>query len=149
MSQMIKESKNLDKTKSKPNNQDNSDKSNGFVVLPYINGLTERLQQVLKKHKVDTAVKPHRTLRQLLVHPKDKREITKTGNCIIGCQNCDHSYVGETSRMFGVRLAEHQVEVKKVSEKKYTRFERRASEQEQYQVRDIRSRSEGKSCHRL
>ena len=33
--------------------------------------------------------------------------------------------------MFGVRLAEHQAEVKKVSEKKYTRSERRASEQEQ------------------
>ncbi len=33
--------------------------------------------------------------------------------------------------MFGVRLAEHQAEVKKVSEKKYTHSERRTSEQEQ------------------
>ena len=69
----------------------------------------------------------------MLVHPKDKREKLKTGNCIyeIGCQNCDHTYVGETSRLFGIRLAEHQAEVRKANQKKITRSERRSSDQEQ------------------
>ena len=78
-------------------------------------------------------MKPHRTLKKILVHPKDKREITKTGNCIyeIPCKNCDNSYIGETSRMFGIRLDEHKAEVEKVNKKVYTRSERKASEAEQ------------------
>ena len=107
--------------------------SKGMVVIPYVNGLSERIQRVYKKHNVEAAMKPHSTLRNLLVHPKDKREKLQCSNVIyeIGCKNCDHSYVGETSRLFGVRLSEHQTEVKKASEKKFTRSERRASEQEQ------------------
>ena len=107
--------------------------SKGMVVIPYVYGLSERIQRVYKKHNVEVAMKPHSTLRNLLVHPKDKREKLQCSNVIyeIGCKNCDHSYVGETSRLFGVRLSEHQTEVKKASEKKFTRSERRASEQEQ------------------
>ena len=107
--------------------------SKGMVVIPYMNRLSERIQRVYKKHNVEAAIKPHSTLRNLLVHPKDKREKLQCSNVIyeIGCKNCDHSYVGETSRLFGVRLSEHQTEVKKASEKKFTRSERRASEQEQ------------------
>ena len=127
------EKKSKESGKAKPKDKRNEDRSKGLVVLPYVNGLTERVQRIFKKHKVDTAVKPHRTLKQLLVHPKDKREVKKTGNCIyeIECQGCDHSYVGETARMFEFRLAEHEAEVKKVDKKKYTRSERKASEQEQ------------------
>ncbi|XP_072030152.1 uncharacterized protein, partial [Amphiura filiformis] len=113
--------------------QKNEDKSKGMVVLPYVNGISERVQRIFKKHKVDTAMKPHQTLKKFLVHPKDKRDKLKTGNCIyeIGCQNCDLTYVGETSRLFGIRLAEHKAAVNKANEKKFTRSERRASEQEQ------------------
>ncbi|XP_072021371.1 uncharacterized protein [Amphiura filiformis] len=109
------------------------EKSKGMVVIPYVNGVSERIQRIFKKHKVDTAMKPHQTLRRILVHPKDKREKEKTGNCIfeIGCQNCDQSYVGETSRMFGTRMSEHKAEVNKATNKKYTRSERKLSEKEQ------------------
>ena len=86
-----------------------------------------------KKHKINTAMKPHNTLRRLLVHPKDKRDTLQTSNCIyeIPCKNCEKTYVGETARLFGTRLAEHQAETKKVEAKKYTRSERKLSEQEQ------------------
>ena len=47
------------------------------------------------------------------------------------CKNCDHAYIGETSRKFGARPFEHKSETNKVVNKKYTRAERRASEQEQ------------------
>ena len=78
-------------------------------------------------------MKPHRTLKRILVHPKDKRDIETTGNCIyeIGRKNCDHSYVGETSRMFEIRLSEHKAEAEKVDKKVFTRSERKASEAEQ------------------
>ncbi len=123
------------KADNKKHNRDkNSEsKSKGMVVLPYVKGVSERVQRIFKKHQVQTAMKPHRTLKQILVHPKDKRAIEKTGNCIyeIPCKNCDSSYVGETSRMFGTRLSEHKAEVKKAEGKRYTRSERRTSEVEQ------------------
>ena len=78
-------------------------------------------------------MKPHNTLRRLLVHPKDKRDVLHTSNCIyeIPCKNCDKTYVGETERLFSARLKEHQGATKKVDDKKFTRSERRASEKEQ------------------
>ena len=51
--------------------------SKGIVVLPYVKGTTEAVQKVLKKHGIGTSVKPHQTLRQILVHPKDKTEEVK------------------------------------------------------------------------
>ena len=41
------------------------------------------------------------------------------------------AYVGETARLFGVRLSEHKSETKKVESKKFTRAERKLSEHEQ------------------
>ncbi|XP_072048490.1 uncharacterized protein [Amphiura filiformis] len=46
-------------------------------------------------------------------------------------KNCHLSNVGETSRIFGTRLAEHQAEVKKANGNKFPRSERRTSEMEQ------------------
>ena len=47
-------------------------KSKGMVVIPYVKGLTEQLKRVYSKHKVATSMKPHMTLRNFLVHPKDE-----------------------------------------------------------------------------
>ena len=47
--------------------------SKGMVVIPYVNGLSESIQRVYKKHNVQAAMKPHSTPLNLLVHPKDKR----------------------------------------------------------------------------
>ena len=78
-------------------------------------------------------MKPRSTLPNLLFRPKDKREKHQCSNCIfeIGGENCDKTYVGETSRLFRVRLTEHQAAVKKTTEKKFTQSERRTSEHEQ------------------
>ena len=107
--------------------------SKDMFVIPYVNGRLERIQRVYKKNNVEATMKPHSTLRNLLVHPNDKRNKLQCSNVIyeIGCKTCDHTCVGETLRLFGVRLSEHQREVKKAGEKKFTRSERRASEQEQ------------------
>ena len=104
-----------------------------MVVIIYANGAAERIQRVYKKYNVATATKPYSTLHNLLVHPTDKRDKLQCSNCIYetSCKNCDHIYVGETSHLFGVRLSEHLAEVKKVTNKKYTRSEHRVSELEQ------------------
>ena len=51
----------------------------GMVVVPYVKGLSEAFARILKSHGIATANRPHRTLRNFVVHPKDKvRDEEKT-----------------------------------------------------------------------
>ena len=82
---------------------------NGLAVIPYVKGLGERIRYVLKQYKINTAFKPHRTLRNILVSPKDKIE-KENKTCVvyhIKCQ-CGQDYIGETERQFKERLPEHR-----------------------------------------
>ena len=102
-----------------------------MVIIPYVAGLSEAMERVLKKHKITTAMKPHTTLKQLLVHPKDKPAISEVGEIVyeIPCQSCDAKYIGETGRLFGTRLQEHKKEVENVDGgRRFTRAERKKSE---------------------
>ena len=47
-------------------------KSRGMVTIPYVKGLSESFSRILKTYRICTAVRPHTTLRNLLVHPKDR-----------------------------------------------------------------------------
>ena len=71
--------------------KNNNNQSKGMVVLPYVQGTSEKLQRVYRKHNIATALKPHITLRKSLVHPKDKRDTTETTGCVyeISCKNFD------------------------------------------------------------
>ena len=72
-------------------------------------------------------MKPHQTLRNILVHPKDISE-PKEGVYTIDCQNCNKKYVGETKRLLSQRVKEHRTEVEKLtSTSKFTREARKAS----------------------
>ena len=50
----------------------------GFVVIPYVKGVSERVARVMKKYHISSAMKPHCTLRSHLVNPKDKRDPLNT-----------------------------------------------------------------------
>ena len=49
-----------------------SEMNRGMTVVPYVQALTEKVIRVFKKRRVSIAVRPHFTLRNILVHPKDK-----------------------------------------------------------------------------
>ena len=74
------------------------------VVIPYV-GVSLRGKHVLKKYGVTTAMRPHTTLRRLLVHPKDKVEPEEQDELVyqILCQSCGAAYIGETGRLFKTR----------------------------------------------
>ncbi|XP_072041288.1 uncharacterized protein [Amphiura filiformis] len=97
--------------------------SKGMVVIPYVEGFSEQLQRIFQKHKISTAMRPTNTLKSILVHPKDKKDILETSDAVyeIPCKGCDKSYVGETGRQFGVRLKEHQQDSETVKDTKFTR----------------------------
>ena len=54
----------------------------GILTLPYIKGVTECVQKVMHKYRIQAPVKPHLKLRNLLVHPKDKIETAIKCNVI-------------------------------------------------------------------
>jgi len=74
-------------------------------------------------------MKPWKTLKDLLVHPKDKQDKGDITECVykVPCANCDKTYVGETGRNLGVRLHEHKTEVESKTRRAFTRSQRTAS----------------------
>ena len=84
-----------------------------MVVVPYVQGLSEAYTRILKSHGITTANRPHRTLWNILIHPKDKIKDEEKTELIyrIPCKNCPSSYIGETGRKLGLRMKEHRKEV--------------------------------------
>jgi len=80
-------------------------KSRGMVTIPYVKGLIEAFSRILKS-RICTAVRPHTTLRHLLVHPKDRISDEEKPEVVykIPCKNCERIYVGETGRPLGARV---------------------------------------------
>ena len=97
-------------------------KSKGNVVIPYVEGVSERYSRFMKKHDVSMCMRPHTTIRSLLVHPNEKQDPKNTPNCIyeVSCKGCEQTYMGETKRAFGDRLEEHRREAEKVSNQIFT-----------------------------
>ena len=93
------------------------------ATVPYLKGLSEKVQRIFKRHGISCAQKPTNKLRSLLVHPKDPRPKLNTSHCVykIPCSNCHQPYIGETARHLYVRVKEHSDSVAKVANKKFTR----------------------------
>jgi len=132
----IKTTKQAIENKEKKTTQKNKDqeKSKGQVILPYIQGTTEKLIKIYKNYGIRSAVRPATTLRKELVHPKDKIPTEKTTGCVykVPCINCDKVYIGETSRSLKTRINEHKDDVDKNSQTRYTRANRKSSQTEQH-----------------
>ena len=77
----------------------------------------------MKKHGVEAPAKPYRTLRNILVHPKDKVEDGKKCGAVycVPCLSCPQKYIGETGRKLETRIDEHKTECEKVQSKRKTR----------------------------
>ena len=96
-----------------------------YASVPYIKGISERLQRAFKSHKVTIVHKPVSSLRSQLVRVKDKTENLKKCGTVyhihcdhcskqyigtvyhIHCDHCNKQYIGETSRVLETRIKEH------------------------------------------
>ena len=107
---MLKKVKNSKTRREKPN-QEKERKRRG-VSVPHVAGLSEKIQRIFSKHEIPVYFKPTNTLRQKLVHPKDKIPNTKQSNLIysIRCQEsgCREHYIGETKQLLKNRLYQHK-----------------------------------------
>ncbi|KAI8519660.1 hypothetical protein Bbelb_029170 [Branchiostoma belcheri] len=81
------------------------------ITIPYVQGISEKLRRIFQNFNIATNFKPHSTLRQRLVHPKDRPHKGTKANVIyrLKCEepNCNNTYIGETSRSLKVRYKEH------------------------------------------
>ena len=88
------------------NDGEDQEKPIATVVLPYVRNTSECIKRILAKLKIRTCFKPYRTLRKILVHPKDRiKKEDHTGVVYqVSCTTCNESYIGQTGRTMGHRL---------------------------------------------
>ncbi|XP_068671068.1 uncharacterized protein [Montipora foliosa] len=85
--------------------------SNGFVVLPYVQGISEKISWILRQHQMKVAFKPLRTVNSLFPRPKAQEKVDRpqSGTVYkISCTNCSFVYYGQTERSFKARITEHK-----------------------------------------
>ena len=71
----------------------------------------ESCKNICRKHGVDMYFKGGNTIKDLLVHPKDRDTILQKSGVIYrfrcGRVNCEEEYIGESGRTFAERFREH------------------------------------------
>ena len=86
------------------------------VTIPHIQGVSEAVTRILSDINVQVHMKPFRTLRRILSHPKDCIPNDDKPNVVykINCRDYDASYVGEMGRALKTRTSEHHKAVEKM-----------------------------------
>ena len=80
------------------------------VTIPYVRHVSECVRRILNRMDIRTCFKPMRTLRHMLVHPKDPTPMPAVSGVVyeIPCQDCEESYIGQTGRTLDHRIKEHK-----------------------------------------
>ena len=70
------------RTNKNKNNKNWNNKNIPYTVVPYMKGLSESCRNICRKHGIEMFFKGTNTIRELLVHPKDKENIRKKSGVI-------------------------------------------------------------------
>ena len=86
-----------------------------LLHLPYVKGVSERIEKLCRPLGLKTVMKTAGTLRSRLVKVKQARPSSKKKGVIyeIPCKDCSCVYIGETGRTLEKRLSKHNTAVKK------------------------------------
>ena len=78
------------------------------MVVPYQQGLSERIKNTCKKYGVQVHFKGGQTIKGLLMAPKDKDPNTNKSGVIYRYKcnedGCEEEYIGESARTFAERF---------------------------------------------
>ena len=84
--------------------------SMGHIAIPYFQGLGESIKCTCTKYGIQTCFKGNRTIKQMLVRPKDQDYKEKKNGVIYSSQcgaiDCGEEYISETFRTLGERYKE-------------------------------------------
>ena len=93
------------------NNCNNNNTKKSYIVVPYMKGLGETRKNICRRYGVEVYFRGGSTIRDRLVHPKDRDTILKKSGVIYryrcGRVDCEEEYIGESGRTFGERYREH------------------------------------------
>ena len=84
---------------------------NGFVVLPYVQGISEKIGRILRQQEIKVAYKPLKTVNSLFPRPKSQNDVDRPRSGVvykINCTNCNFVYYGQTERPLKTRITEHK-----------------------------------------
>ena len=77
----------------------NEVQNKGHIVIPYTQGLCESIKKICGRYGIQTHFKGGRTIKNLLVSPKDKDPMVNQSGAIYWYQcgdlGCDDEYIGE------------------------------------------------------
>lgn len=92
------------------NNDPVRDEPTGFVLLPYVGGLSEKISRLLRNHGVKVAHKPMQTLQHYFPKPREPKSTDQNKSIVyqIKCTQCQFVYYGQTERCLKTRLTEHK-----------------------------------------
>ena len=89
-------------------------KTKDHIVRSYSQGLCKSIKKICSKYGIQTHFRGKRTIKNILVSPKDKDPMEKKSQAIYWFQcgelACDKDYIRETARTFGQRCKEHLME---------------------------------------
>ena len=101
------------KENSRSHRSDGSEtKTVAFIVLPYVCGVSEKIQRLLYELNTKVALKPlyTRTIANFVPIPNDSVQKDKLSGFIyqVFCADCNLIYIGQTKRSLKSRLMKHK-----------------------------------------
>jgi hypothetical protein len=76
--------------------------NNRKAILPYIQGVSEKIGKILQNHSIKTIYRPVKKIRNYLRPVKDKLQLQTPGVYHIQC-SCGQCYIGESKRLISTR----------------------------------------------
>ena len=85
--------------------------TNGFVVLPYVQGVSERIGRLLNQQQKQLLYKPQKTIKSRFLRPEQQDKTYRPSSGVvykIHCRQCDFVYYDQTERSLKTRVSEHK-----------------------------------------
>ena len=89
------------------------------IFLPYVHGLSQKIENICRRLGIKTIFKSSNTLRQSLVHVKNSIPEEKKKGVVyeVPCMDCEQVPIGETGRTMQKRVTEHKTAMRKYDKK--------------------------------
>ena len=102
----------MNRTNQGTNKKKNNVSSNKpYIVVTYMQGMSKSCKDTCRKHGVEMYFKGGHTIRDLLVHSKDRDAILQKSGVIYrykcGRVDCEEEYIGKSDRTFAEKFREH------------------------------------------
>ena len=111
--------------KERRKNPDTKDPPIGRVTIPYVKGLSEKINRIYQQHNIQAIHKPTTKLKNILCRTKDPLHHMDKPNAIYysECKQHEATYVGERARPLKARAAEHRIITTKEANKSFSLIE--------------------------